>query len=191
MVTLEQFSIKNTFKVDNKGKGKFAEDDFVKYFYENPKNVNKTLHDVRENPEYQKIDVDFVIDNNGESVLPDKKTVFSESKRFIKVEVKYSGPALRTGKIAYEVVSHSRRGWACKTECDYIYVVFGEENPDKTFTVKKRGLINFPQWEAFIDDKANRTEIYYNKDENIIVNIMTYLDDMEEKGVLQYVKEKE
>lgn len=85
------------------------------------------------------------------------------------------------------MVSHSRRGWACKTQCDYIYVVFGEENTDGSFVVKKRGLIDFPKWGDFIDDKNNRTETYCNKGENGIVNIMTYLDDMENKGVLKYI----
>ena len=39
----------------------------------------------------------------------------------------------------------------------------------------------------FIDDKQNCRELYYNKDENGIVNIMTYLDDMEKKNVLKYL----
>lgn len=187
MVTLEEFSVKNSFSTDCKGKGKFAENDFIHYFNSNHKNQDKFLHDVRENPEYQKIDIDFVIDNDGNNKLPDIKTVFLNEKRFIKVEVKYSGPALRTGKIAYEVVSHSRRGWACKTKCDYIYTVFGEDDGNNSFIVKKRGLIHFPSWEEFIDDKTNRTETYCNKGENVIVNIMTYLDDMEKKGVLKYI----
>lgn len=188
MTILENFSVVNPFKKDCKGKGDFAEQDFISYFINNPKNKTKSLHDVRTIPDYQKIDIDFIIDNNGEKILPDINTVFIDKNRFVKVEVKYSGPALRTGKFAYEVVSHSRRGWACKTKCDYIYVVFGEELPDGSFITKKRGLINFSNWESFIDDSSNRTEIYYNKGENGIINIMTFIDEMTRKGVLKFIE---
>ena len=187
MVTLENFSVVNSFKTDCKGKGEYAENDFINYFNNNPKNNGKTLHDVRKIPEYQKVDIDFVIDNNGEEILPDISSVFANKERYVKIEVKYSGPALRTGKFAYEVISHSRRGWAVKTQCDYIYVVFGEENSNGSFLTKKRGIIDFHKWEDFIDDKSTVTEIYCNKGENIIINILTYLKDMEEKKVLVFV----
>lgn len=187
MVELENFSICNNFKTDNKGKGKLAEDDFIEYFYSNPKNNNKSLHKVTDNPDYQDVDIDFIIDNEGGKDLLDFQTVINNTERFTKVEVKYSGPALRTGKLAFEMISHSNFGWGYITKCDYIYTLFGENNPDGSYHAVKRGIIDFKKWESFIKDKKNRREIYVNKGENIIVNIMTYLNDMEKKGVLKFI----
>lgn len=187
MIELDGFSIKNNFKTDVKGKGKFAENDFIEYFNLKDKNKDKTLLDVRELPEYQKIDVDFIIDNEGGTNIPSvKETLFNE-ERYLKIEVKFNSPALRTGKIAFEVVSHSSRGWGMTSQCDYFYVVFGDEIGKDKYDIKKRALISLNRWKDFIDDKQNRRELYYNKDENGIVNIMTYLDDMEKKNVLKYL----
>lgn len=187
MIELDGFSIKNHFKTDVKGKGKFAENDFIEYFNSKDKNKDKTLLDVRELPEYQKIDVDFIIDNDNGSDIPSVKEAIFNGERYLKIEVKFNSPALRTGKIAFEVVSHSSRGWGMTSQCDYFYVVFGDEIGKNKYDIKKRALISLNRWKDFIDDKQNRRELYYNKDENGIVNIMTYLDDMERKNVLKYL----
>jgi hypothetical protein len=183
-VILDNFSVVNTFKTDIKGKGKFAEEDFIAYFNSNDKNKGKYLHDVRDKAEYHNVDIDFVIDNEGSNILPDINTVFQNQKRYIKIEVKYSGPALNTGNLAFEMISHSRFGWGFKTKCDYMYFVFGDKNE---ICCKKRGIINLQKWINYINDKSNYTEVYFNRGENIIVNIMTKLDDMENKGVINYV----
>lgn len=188
MVVLEEFSICNNFKTDCKGKGEFAENDFINYFYSNPNNKGKKLFDVREIKEYQDIDVDFIIDNNGNYLtLPDFNTVLYNKEQFLKIEVKYNSPAIKTGKFAFEMISHSNFVWGFKTKCDYIYVVFGKEEPKGIFNVLKRGIIDFEKWKDFISDRNNYREIYFNKDENIIVNIMTYLKDMKNKKVLNYI----
>ena len=186
MKFLEQYSIKNSFKVDCKGKGKFAEDIFIDYFNSNEKNHNKSLFDVRNTKDYQNKDIDFVIDNEGELVLPSVEEVLSNKERYIKIEVKYSGPALKTGNFAFEVISHSRRGWGIKTECDYIFVVFIKDNKVNEYEIGKLGIIDFKKWMDFIDDKSNYTKVTVNKDENYVVDILTKLDEMEKKGVLQY-----
>lgn len=186
-VILDSFKTKNSFSVDCNGKGKFAENVFLEYFFKNEKNANKTLFDVRNNKEYQEVDIDFVIDNEGGSELPTIDDVFYKKNRFIKVEVKYNGPALKSGKIAFEVVSHSRRGWGCTSRCDYMFVVFGEDESVDKYKVKKIGMIDFKKWTKFIDNKSNKTETYVNEDENKIVNIMTYLKDMEKDKVLTFI----
>ena len=45
-ITVKKYRERNSFDTDVKGKGKFAEDDFIKYFYKNPKNSDKKLYDV-------------------------------------------------------------------------------------------------------------------------------------------------
>lgn len=183
-VVLDKFSVVNTFGTDLKGKGEFAEEDFIKYFYSNPKNKGKILHDVRDKTEYHNVDIDFVIDNQGLNILPDINIVLTDKKRFTTIEVKYSGPALNTGNLAYELVSHSRLGWGAITKCDFLYIVFGDKN---TICAKKRGIINLDEWKKFINDRSNYTKVYINNSENTIVNILTKLDEMEKKGVLTYI----
>lgn len=187
VIKLDGFSISNDFTTDYRGKGKFAEEDFISYFNSNPKNKTKTLIDVRENIDFQKIDVDFVIDNNGTSNDITIDDVLGDRKRFVKIEVKYNGPALKTNKIAFELISHSKLGWGAFSECDYMYVVFGEETENNLYVVKKRGIIDFKKWKEFIQDKKNKREIYENQKENIICNIMTYLDDMEKEKVIIFI----
>ena len=187
IVELDGFSITNSFKTDCKGKGQFAENDFIKYFYTKNPNNNKTLLDVRDIPEYQKIDVDFIIDRHGGTKIPSVKESLFNEERYIKIEVKFNSPALRTNKLAYEVVSHSSRGWGITSKCDFFYMVFGEEVSNGEYIIKKRAFISLKRWQDFIDDKTNRRELYYNKGENGIVNIMTFLDDMERKNVLRYI----
>ena len=187
MVELENFSVSNNFKTDVTGKGKFAENDFINYFNSNTSNRNKRLFDVRDNFEYQNLDIDFVIDNEGGNELPDIDTVFSNKKRYIKVEVKYSGPAYKTRKYAFEMISHSNFGWGYKTKCDYIYTTLIRDYKKDPYDIAVRGIIDFKKWENFISDKENRREIYVNRDENVIINIMTYLEDMEKHKIISYV----
>ena len=194
-ITVKKYRERNSFDTDVKGKGKFAEDDFIKYFYKNPKNSDKKLYDVRDVREYQKKDIDFVIDNLGEDMLPDINTVFAHPERFKKVEVKYNGPALRTGRSAYEVISHGRPGWAKISECDFVYTVFGEQIGN-TYRVVKRGIIYFQKWKKYIEDNMDKTELLSdykpkvykmrNEEENIL-NYLTQLEDMEKEGIFRFL----
>ena len=194
-ITVKKYRERNSFNTDVKGKGKFAEDDFIKYFNSNPKNSSKKLYDVRDVHEYQKKDIDFVIDNLGEGVLPDINTVFANPERFKKVEVKYNGPALKTGRYAYEVISHGRPGWAAISECDFVYTVFGEQIGN-SYRVVKRGIIFFKRWKKYIEDNKNNPELLSdykpkvysmrNEEENIL-NYLTQLEDMEKERIFRYM----
>lgn len=196
-ITVKKFRERNSFSEDAEGKGKFAEQDFINYFYSRPKNKGKKLFDVRKPDEYRKKDIDFVIDNMGGDVLPDIDTVFANPDRYIKVEVKFNGPALRTGRYAYEIVSHGKPGWAEISECDYVYTVFGEEIGYKSYRVVKRGIIYFQKWKKYIEDNLGKTELLSdrkpkvykmnNKDENGISNYLTQLEDMEKEGIFRYI----
>ena len=194
-ITVKKFRERNSFDTDVKGKGKFAEDDFIKYFYGNPKNRGKKLYDVRDVREYQKKDIDFVIDNMGEDVLPEIDIVFANPERFKKVEVKYNGPALKTGRYAYEVISHGRPGWAVISECDFVYTVFGEQIGN-SYRVVRRGIIYFQKWKKYVEDNKNNVELLSdnkpkvykmrNEEENIL-NYLTQLDDMEKEGIFRFI----
>jgi hypothetical protein len=195
-IVVKKYRERNSFSTDVDGKGKFAENDFIKYFNNNPKNSSKKLFDVSGIREYQKKDIDFVIDNMGEDVLPDINTVFANPDRYKKVEVKYNGPALRTGRYAYEFISHGRPGWAAISECDFVYTVFGEEIGYKSYRVVKRGIIYFQKWKKYVEDNLDKTELLSdrkpkvykmrNEEENIL-NYLTQLEDMEKEGIFRYI----
>lgn len=196
-IKVKSFKERNSFKEDSEGKGKFAEDDFVKFFYSRQKNRGKTLFDVSKERVYQKKDIDFVIDNMGENKLPDINTVFANPERYTKVEVKYNGPALDSGRYAFEIVSHGNPGWGTFCECDYIYTVFGKEiGNTKTYRVVKRGITYFKKWKKYIEDNKNSTELLSDhkpkvyqingEDENIL-NYLTQLEDMEKEGIFRYI----
>lgn len=188
-VMLNQFSICNSFQTDVEDKGKFAENDFINLFHKkiNKKN-DKTLFDVSGVGEYRERDIDFVIDCEGGQQLPDIYTVFANPMRYKKVEVKYFGPAYKTGKIAYEMISHSGFGWGFITECDYIYAVLAKDHKQNPYDIAKRGWIKLKDWQNYIKSlkRWEREKCYFNSGENGIANIMTRLDDMEKKGVIKY-----
>lgn len=194
-IVVKKYRERNSFNADVEGKGKFAEQDFINYFNSRPKNKGKKLFDVRGVSGYQKKDIDFVIDNMGEDILPDIDTVFANPDRYKKVEVKYNGPALKTGRYAYEIISHGRPGWAKISECDFVYTVFGREE-NKSFHVVKRGIIYFQKWKKYIEDNIGKTELLSdrkpkvykmrNEEENIL-NYLTQLEDMEKEGIFRYI----
>jgi hypothetical protein len=85
------------------------------------------------------------------------------------------------------MISHSNFGWGYKTKCDYIYTTLIRDYKKDPYDIAARGIIDFKKWENFISDKENRREIYVNRDENVIINIMTYLEDMEKHKIISYV----
>lgn len=71
--------------------GKFGEELFLKEY------SHLFIRDVRSDPDHQKTDVDFLV--NGRH----------------RVEVKVDTVALKSGNIAYEMVSHGSSGWSVIT----------------------------------------------------------------------------
>jgi hypothetical protein len=186
-VVLNRFRVSNDFKTDSEYKGKKAEEDFINFFHSRPQNKNKTLFDVRNINTYRNIDVDFVIDNQGNPNLPDFDSVMSNPDRFVKIEVKYNGPALSKGRINFEVISHSKRGWGVLSHCDYMYFVLGNGRDDNKYSVEKRALVNFKLWNDFVRDKNNRVDVFKNFDENTVINFMCYINDLVKKNILIFL----
>lgn len=184
-VVLQKYRVANTFREDYKGKGQYGEEDFITFFHSRPKNKNKTLFDVRHIPYYQKNDIDFVIDNMGGECLPSVETVFNEKERYIKIEVKFNTPALKTGNIAFETVSHGRKGWGEISKCDYVYFVFGEEVDKNKFITKKRGIIKFKEWYDYIKQKETPKKRFVNVEENI-VDILVKIEELEKRNIFHF-----
>lgn len=190
-VLLQNFSVCNTFEEDDKTKGKFGENDFIKFFNKklNPK-CDKTLFDVSGIQEYRKVDIDFIIDMECGKLLPDIYTVFANPERYKKIEVKYNGPAYKNGKLAFEMISHSGFGWGFITQCDYFYFVLARDYKKDPCDIAKRVWIKRIDWINYIKNtpRNKREKCYLNSGEYGIGNIMTSLDDMEKNGILKYVE---
>lgn len=183
MGVLEKTERKPNYFKDIKTFGKCAEDDFIKRFYDNPSNKDKTLFDVRNIKEYQNIDVDFIIDKNGENEINDTFETIISNKRYIKVEVKYNSVALETGYLAYESISHGSLGWGDITKCDIIYQVFAERD---TLKITKRAWIFMSKWKEYLANRNNKKKLSIIKNEDI-VDLLCDINDMEKKGVLKYI----
>ena len=89
--------------------GKFGEEVFLRYMTPICKEKNYSIIDVRDDAEYRKKDIDFLVDKNGNGIE--------------KIEVKADGRGLDTGNIPYEYISHCASGWSVVTECDKVFMV--------------------------------------------------------------------
>ena len=69
----------------------------------------------------------------------------------------------------------------------YMTLGYGEKQNDGSYDIIKRCIIDFKKWKEAIRNKNIETDVYFNQDEGKIVNIMTYLDEMEKKGILMYI----
>lgn len=185
---LSNYAVHNDFKTDLEVKGKFAEEDFINFFYSRRKNKGKIIFDVRQVTDYKEIDVDFVVDNLGGMELPILKEVNYHDERYIKVEAKFDGKGLTSGNLPYEMVSHSKPGWAAFSECNYLYFALCEEtnNPNERFIVRKRALVDFKKWKKFLR-KQNNNKMTINEDEKVVIDFLTKMDVLEREGILRYM----
>lgn len=184
MGVLEKTERDPNYYNDIKTYGKCGEDDFISFFNNKISKKGYTLHDVRKIKEYQNIDIDFIIDKNGDVNFPTSLEQVLLDKRYIKIEVKYDSVALETGNIAYESISHGSLGWGDITKCDFIYQVFTEKN---SLIIKKRAWIDMAKWKEYLSNRKNKKKINYIKNEEII-DLLCNLNDMEEKNVLTFIE---
>lgn len=183
MGIVEKTERKPNYYKDIKTFGKCAEDDFISHFYDNPSNNNKTLFDVRNIKQYQNVDIDFIIDKNGDNEINETFENVLINNRYVKVEVKYNSVALETGYLAYESISHGSLGWGDVTKCDLIYQVFTERDSLK---IVKRAWIYMNKWKNYLADRNNKKKLSIIKNEDI-VDLLCDLYDMENKGVLKFI----
>jgi hypothetical protein len=172
------------------GKGRFAEEDFMNIVYTLPQYKNTTVYDVRYFKEYQDIDIDFVIDKyNKNDELPDINNVIHNKDRYELIEVKFNSPAIQTGYLAFELISHARPGWGALSKCDTMYFVFGDiiSEENNLYTIKKRGLINFEKWKLLLRTINPKPKLMGTDTEGGIRNLSIPLATLENNGVIKYI----
>ena len=162
--------------------GKVAEADFETVIVPKVMDKGYNVFDVRDFPEYQKKDVDYVIDTEGAESLPSIKEVIS-NRRYIKIEVKLDSRGLETGNFPYELESHSNAGWCVVTKCDYIYLALTERDKD---TILKRCWINKEKWDDYCANRSIKKRTSRIEDESI-TDLLCNMSDMERSGVLEWI----
>ena len=141
--------------------GKFGEDLFLEDY------KNLSIKDVRKSKFYQQVDIDFIVND----------------KWF--VEVKVDTVALKTGNLAFEVISHNSLGWSSITQADFIYIVLAEDKPLKAI---KTILINMPTWREYCANRKTIKRINTIQSEGII-DILCPIEELKKHNVI--IKEKD
>lgn len=188
--------------------GKEGESDFIKYITPHNKRKNYSLFDVTDIKEYQHISVDYVISKMNLDKLPDIETVVKDDN-FIKIEVKNSFTALKTGNMAYELTTSTKLndnnrkyyhkkvdkngellkygydcvGWCLKTKANLIYHTFTNKD---THEIEKRAWIYMDKWHEFVKNPLNQLMTNIILDERV-VDILCPIKKMEEQKVLQFI----
>ena len=172
------------------GKGIFAEEDFMNIVYTLPQYQNTTVYDVRSFKDYQNIDIDFVIDKyNKNEPLPEINNVIYNKDRYELIEVKFNSPALKTGYLAFEVISHAKPGWGVISKCDTMYFVFADiiSEENNIYTINKRCLINFEKWKLLLRNINPKPKIMGTDSEDGIRNLSIPLSTLENNHIIKYI----
>lgn len=181
MAIITETDRKPNYYHDIKYYGKFAENDFLEMFHK--KKLKQTIFDVRKKREYQEVDIDFIIDKNGEESFNESFQTILSSDRYQKIEVKYNSRALDTGWVAYESISHNSLGWGETTKCDLIYMVFTEKD---SFKILKRAWLFMNKWKNFLANRKNRKKINYIVKEGV-VDLLCNINDLEKEKVIKFI----
>lgn len=149
---------------DIKKYGHFGEDLFLEKF-----SSSMNIVDVRENKSYQRDDIDFL--------------VARENRKYLSVDVKVDTVALKTGNLAFEVVSHSSSGWAMVTKADYIFIVLADET-NWVLTPKVGYWLDMQAWRGYCADRANKKTINTVVSEGI-VDLLCPITLLKEKEIIK------
>ena len=140
--------------------GKSGEDGFIKYCNDNNLNVVDVTHD----REYQKIDVDFIV--NG-----------------YYTELKTDNLIDKTGNFPIELVHHrktgDRDGWYYYTQATYII----------RYSIKSSRLyiLYFQKCKDYILKLGKKIKWYDKQDNNYVTGILLNVDKMQELGYLRII----
>ena len=125
------------FNSDVEKYGTWGENLFIETYRPKFENKGYTAFNVTKNPEYQIIDIDYVIAKHGKreeksqlEEIPYNINDVLSLNDFEKVEVKVDTRTIDTGNVPYEMVSHSQLGWCLRTKCDKVFFIIAKEEGD-------------------------------------------------------------
>lgn len=150
---------RNNFKEQNRV-GKAGEAEFIKF----AESMNWVVEDVSDNPDYQKVDTDFIVTNKkGESKL---------------VEVKWDKRIAETGNMFCETISHcyyANKGWLHFSDADEVW--YGCATTRTFYVVKLDDLREYVK-------KYKPYQVVFNDYENNkkVKGALVNLFDFKEKG---------
>jgi hypothetical protein len=188
--------------------GKEGEKDFEIYIKPYIEKKNYSLHNVSDIKEYQHISIDYIIDKSNRTELPDINTVINDDN-FVKIEVKNTFTAQKTGNMAYELTTSTKLndknrngykkkkdkngnlleygydcvGWCLKTKANFIYHTFSNK---ETHQIEKRAWIDMSKWHEFVKNPLNQltTNIILNER---VVDILCPISLMIEQNIFKYI----
>lgn len=176
---------KPNFHNDIKRYGKFGERMFTKVFAPYAKKRRMDLIDVSETPEFQDVDIDFLISPKILDLENIDLPRILRDKDIRKYEVKVDTRASTTGNIPFEIISHNRfRGWSHLTKADYI--VFFLSDMDCT-SISSMIVVDMPKWREMVESKKVHYKINHIYNEGI-VDLLVPISEMRKELVIVYEK---
>ena len=178
------------FSSDVEKYGTWGEELFYNTHSEKFEKKGYVAFNVTKNPEYQAVDIDYVIAKNDaykpksqfDDVPYNINDVLSLND-FEKVEVKVDTRTIDTGNVPYEMVSHSQLGWCLRTKCDKVFFIIVKEEND-TVTPIKAVWLDMQKWHEFVADKAMKKRCNFIRSENGIFDLLCKLTDLKDYGVV-------
>ena len=178
------------FNSDVEKYGTWGENLFIETYRPKFEKKGYTAFNVTKNPEYQVIDIDYVIAKHGKreeksqlEEIPYNINDVLSLNDFEKVEVKVDTRTIDTGNVPYEMVSHSQLGWCLRTKCDKVFFIIVREEND-TVTPVKALWLDMRKWHEFVADKATKKRCNFIRSENGIFDLLCKADDLKAYGVV-------
>lgn len=174
---------KPDFKNDIVTYGDWGENLFVTSYAGDFEKKGYTVFNVTKDPEYQSIDIDFVVSKDGDKEAPTFSEIMENPTRYETIEVKVDTRTIDTGNVPYEVISHAQPGWSLVTKCNKVFFIIARENGDVLTPIS--GLwIDMLKWEKYIFDKTTPKRCNFIKSENGIADLLCKLKDLRNYGVV-------
>lgn len=176
---------KPNFHDDIKKYGKLGETLFTRIFTPYAKKRQMDLIDVSETPEFQNVDIDFLISPKILDLENINLRRILKDKDIRKFEVKVDTRAATTGNIPFEIISHHKfRGWSHLTKADYI--VFFLSDMDCT-SISSMLMVDMPKWREMVESRKSRYRINHIYNEGI-VDLLVPISEMKKEQVIIYEK---
>jgi len=174
-------SRKPNFHSDIRKYGKLGERTFTRIFTPYARKRQMDLIDVSETPEFQDVDIDFLISPKILDLENINLKRILNDRDIRKFEVKVDTRALTTGNIPFEIISHHRfRGWSYLTKADYI--VFFLTDMECT-SISRMLMVDMPKWREMVESRKARYRINHIYNEGI-VDLLVPIAEMRNEHVI-------